>query len=293
MEIRHLRYFVAVAEELHFARAAQKVHIAQSPLSRAIRDLEADLGVRLFERNSRCTCLTSAGKTFLKDAKIVLGIIEQSKVNVKNAANQQHDCLNIALAESLSESRLIKAVSHYQYPSNPVRLLTLSMQAVVDGLRNDTIDIGILHSQQVHDGLTTEVLWHDSIVAVVSRNHPIAAIGEISFIRLSAMPLIFAHPEHWQGANEYVMGLFNSMNLTPIIAGYATGHESMLTLVAGEYGIGFALASHVAFLNRSDIRICTFSDLLPAIPICALWKGPTPSPRADHFMKLARTITSD
>ena len=106
MELRHLRYFLAVAEELHFARAAERLHIEQSPLSRAIKELEEELGVVLFARTTRSTRLTRAGKLFLDHVRRVFATLEQARDSVKSAANGFHGQLRVALSDGLTSSRL-------------------------------------------------------------------------------------------------------------------------------------------------------------------------------------------
>lgn len=106
MELRHLRYFIAVAEELHFARAAERLHIEQSPLSRAIKDLEYDLGVQLFERTTRSTRLTWAGQVFLDEARRALSTLEQTKASAKAAATGYRGTLRIALSDGIAPPRL-------------------------------------------------------------------------------------------------------------------------------------------------------------------------------------------
>jgi DNA-binding transcriptional LysR family regulator len=105
MELRHLRCFVAVAEELHFARAAERLHIEQSPLSRAIKELEYDLGAQLLERTTRSTRLTWAGQVFLEDVRRIFAIVDQAKANVKAAATGYHGTLRIAIADGTAPSR--------------------------------------------------------------------------------------------------------------------------------------------------------------------------------------------
>jgi len=99
LALRHLRYFLAVAEELHFARAAERLHIEQSPLSRAIRELEEDLGEQLFVRNSRSTRLTRAGKLFLEHVPRIFATLQQARDSVKAAANGFNRQLRIALSD--------------------------------------------------------------------------------------------------------------------------------------------------------------------------------------------------
>ena len=102
MELRHLRYFLAVAEELHFARAAERLHIDQSPLSRAVKELEEELGARLFVRTTRSTQLTRAGRLFLEHVPRVFASIEQARDSVRSAANGFHGQLRIALSDGIT-----------------------------------------------------------------------------------------------------------------------------------------------------------------------------------------------
>src|SRR3546814_1065128 len=104
MELRHLRYFLAVAEELRFARAAEKLHIEQSPLSRAIKELEEELGVALFARTTRSTRLTHAGTLFLEHVRRVFASLEQARDRVKAAANGFHGQLRVAMSDGITRS---------------------------------------------------------------------------------------------------------------------------------------------------------------------------------------------
>ena len=106
MELRHLRYFVALAEELHFTRAEERLHIEQPPLSRAIKELEDELGVLLFDRNRRGTVLTSAGVTFLQDVRRLLSVLEQARENVKAVAAGSRGSLRIAVSDGAIDPRL-------------------------------------------------------------------------------------------------------------------------------------------------------------------------------------------
>ena len=106
MELRHLRCFIAVAEELHFARAAERLHIEQSPLSRTIKELEEELGVALFARTTRSTRLTRAGSLFLEHVRRVFAALQQARDSVKAAANGFHGQLRVALSDGITPSRL-------------------------------------------------------------------------------------------------------------------------------------------------------------------------------------------
>lgn len=115
MELRHLRYFLAVAEELHFARAAERLHIDQSPLSRAVKELEEELGARLFVRTTRSTQLTRAGRLFLEHVPRVFASIEQARDSVRSAANGFHGQLRIALSDGITPSRLPALLERFRF----------------------------------------------------------------------------------------------------------------------------------------------------------------------------------
>lgn len=124
MELRQLRYFLAVAEELHFARAAERLHIDQSPLSRAVKELEEELGARLFVRATRSTQLSRAGRLFLEHVPRVFASIEQARNSVRSAANGFHGQLRIALLDGITPSRLpaLLAQCREEDPEVEVRL---------------------------------------------------------------------------------------------------------------------------------------------------------------------------
>ena len=144
MELRHLRCFVAVAEELHFARAAERLHIEQSPLSRAIKELEEELGVMLFARTTRSTRLTHAGTLFLEHVRRVFAALEQARESVKAAANGFHGQLRVALSDGITPSRLptLLALSWQEEPDVELRLFEVSLSQQIKGLHGDLYDLG-------------------------------------------------------------------------------------------------------------------------------------------------------
>ena len=136
MELRHLRCFQAVAEELHFARAAERLHIEQSPLSRAIKELEEDLGVQLFVRTTRSTRLTRAGRLFQHHVPRVFAALEQARDSAKAAAQGFNGQLRIALSDCTTPSRLpaLLALSREEDPETEIRLFEVTLSQQVQGL---------------------------------------------------------------------------------------------------------------------------------------------------------------
>ncbi len=152
MELRHLRCFVAVAEELHFARAAERLHMEQSPLSRTIKDLEYRLGVQLFERTTRRTRLTWAGTVLLQEARRVIAVVEQAKASVKGAASGYRGQLRIALSDGVPQSRLasLLALCREEDPDIEIFLREVPSAMQTRGLLDDLFDVGL--SQTTYRG---------------------------------------------------------------------------------------------------------------------------------------------
>ena len=170
MELRHLRCFIAVAEELHFARAAEKLHIEQSPLSRAIKELEEELGVMLFARTTRSTRLTRAGRLFLEHVQRVFTALEQARDSVQAAANGFDGQLRIALSDGITPSRLpaLLARSREEDPEVEIRLFEVPLAQQIKGLHDDLYDAGFSMAEDAGDGILVEEQIRDARHRVVA-----------------------------------------------------------------------------------------------------------------------------
>jgi DNA-binding transcriptional LysR family regulator len=175
MEFRHLRCFIAVAEELHFARAAERLRIEQSPLSRAIKELEEGLGVKLFVRTTRSTRLTRAGKLFQEHVPRVFTALQQARDSVKAAANGFHGQLRVALSDGITPSRFstFLALCRQEEPEIEIRLSEVSLAQHIKGLHDDLYDVGFAQSDEVGDGVIAEPVWDDPLMIAVPARHPL------------------------------------------------------------------------------------------------------------------------
>lgn len=155
MELRHLRCFIAVAEELHFARAAERLHIDQSPLSRTIKELEEELGARLFVRTTRSTQLTRAGRLFLEHVQRVFAALDQARDSVKSVANGFHGQLRLALSDGITPSRLpaLLAQCREEDPEVEVRLFEVPLAQQIKGLHDNLYDAGFSMADDGGDGI--------------------------------------------------------------------------------------------------------------------------------------------
>lgn len=174
MELRHLRCFLAVAEELHFARAAERLHIDQSPLSRTIKALEDELDARLFVRTTRSTQLTHAGRLLLEHVPRIFTALEQARDSVKSASNGFHGQLRIALSAGATPSRLpaLLAQCREEDPEVEVRLFEVPLAQQLKGLHDDLYDAGFSMADDAGDGIVLTPAWEDELMVAVPARHP-------------------------------------------------------------------------------------------------------------------------
>ncbi len=255
MELRHLRYFVVLAEELHFSRAAVRLHIEQSPLSRSIKELEAHLGAELFHRSRRGTRLTWAGQVLLRDAMRLFSVLEQAKANVCAAANGYRGTIRIAISDGIAQARLapLLALCREEEPEVEIRLFEASFTTALRGLREDHFDIGLAQSNDVCEGVRGEALWCDQIFVAIPRRHPLLAYRQVTLENLLCYPLIMFHPKFRHGAHQQVAHLLSTAKPKPKIAEYVTSMELMSTLVEAGYGLGFMTASQTGSCRSPEL----------------------------------------
>lgn len=255
MEFRHLRCFLAVAEELHFARAAERLHIEQSPLSRAIKELEEDLGVRLFDRTTRSTRLTRAGKLFFESVPRIFSALEQARDSVKAVANGFRYQLRVALSDGITPPRLaaLLAQCRQDEPEVEVRLFEVSLSQQLKGLQDDLYDVGFAQSSDVGDSIIAEPVWHDPIVVAVPARHPLLTHKRIPLDEVLRYPLVICDPRLSEGYSRQIARLLRNVDMEPLIAEQVASLELMLTLVAAGYALALVGASQVSACNNPDV----------------------------------------
>lgn len=248
MELRHLRCFLAVAEELHFARAAERLHIEQSPLSRTIKELEEELGEQLFVRTSRSTRLTRAGKLFLDHVPRVFTALQQARDSVKAAANGFHGQLRVSLSDGLTPSRLpsLLALCRQEEPEIEIRLFEVPLSHQIKGLHDDLYDLGFAQSNDVGEGITAEAVWSDALMVAVPARHPLLKYKRIPLEELLRYPVVLCDPQVCEGHARQVERALRRANIEPLIAEYVASIDLMMALVSAGFAIGLAGAPHVA-----------------------------------------------
>lgn len=257
MELRHLRCFVALAEELHFARAAARLHIEQPPLSRTIKELENELGITLFNRNRKGTRLTPAGTSFLRDTRRLFVVMEQARKNAKAVAAGLRGSLHITISDGAIDPRLstFLARCRAEEPEIEIRLTEMPLTEQLHGLRSGDFTIGFAHTEDVGDDIIAEPIWQDPLVAVVPARHPLLAFKEIELRELAHYPLIMCDPQVRSGFSRELNRLLQPLEHEPNVVELVSSLEMMLTLVGAGYGLGFTTAAKIAICKRPDTVI--------------------------------------
>lgn len=255
MELRHLRCFLAVAEELIFARAAEKLHVDQSALSRAIKELEEELGVALFTRTTRTTRLTRAGSLFLEHVPRVFAALEQARDSVKAAANGFHGQLRIALSDCMPPSRLpaLLATCRQEEPEVEVRLFEVPLSQQIKGLHDDLYDVGLAQSDEVGDGIVAMPVWSDPMMVAMPARHPLLAYKRIPLEEVLRYPLVLCDSQVCEGHARQVERVLRRVDMEPIIAERVASGDLMMALVSAGFALGLTGAAHIAASREQGV----------------------------------------
>ncbi|NYF78596.1 LysR substrate-binding domain-containing protein [Granulicella arctica] len=253
IELRHLRYFVAVAEELHFGRAAQRLHLAQPPLSQQIRKLEDILGFPLFLRTSRSVRLTAAGSAFLERAQRTLRNVQRDLDETRALGRGELGSLHIGFVGSAMLSILPAILRTYSesHPRVHLHLHESFTSKVIEGLENGTLDAGILRDgdpTDTVDGLDVITLSSEPFVAVLPATHPRARQKSISPASLRGDPFVYYPRTAGTRAYEKPLSIFEEHGFRPHIVQEASHWLSILRLVGAGLGVSIAPACvrHIA-----------------------------------------------
>jgi len=291
MELRHLRYFVAVAEEQNVTRAAVRLHLSQPTLSRQIRDLEEHLGVALFDRGAKAVRLTDAGRVFLTEARIVLQRAEDAVQMALAVAGGKRGGIHVGYAPSLTVELLPRALRYFR-ESNPdvrVQLHDLSTQEMLLGLREGKLQVALLVklSPKALAGLVFEELQRLAVCVALHPAHPLARARRVSLEQVAKERLVaFSladYPEH----QAWIASLFAPLNRSPQIV---EEHDSITSLIAAvESGRGIAvIAQPPNGLASPRLKIRPLQPAPPPLAVGIAYSRKFRSAAADHFIEAAK-----
>lgn len=293
LEIRHLRYFLAVAEELHFARAAEKLHIEQSPLSRAIKELEEELGTLLFARTTRSTRLTRAGKLFLEHVPRVFVALQQARDSVQAASNGFYGQLRVALSDGITPSRLssLLALCRQEEPEIDIRFFEVTLSQQIRGLHDDLYDVGFAQSDEVGDGVAVVPAWSDTLMVALPARHPLLAHKRIPLEELLRYPLVLCDPQVCEGNAKFVERVLRRSDIEPLVAERVASSDLMMALVSAGFALGLSGEAHIATSHEHGVVARPLAPRIPPLMTYLLHaEGEEPSDMLMRFIERVQVI---
>ena len=239
MELRQLRYFVAVAEERHFGRAAKRLRLSQPPLSAQIKGLEEELGVKLFQRSTRQVALTDAGRTFLERAKGILEAVEEAKEAAKGADEGVRGRLEIGFISSATLGLLPPAIRLFRerFGGVEIELRELTSAQQIDALYAGEIRVGLVRLPLRAPGLRFEPLQEESFLVALPSGHPLEALESVPLEAMVDQPLIFFTRQLMPSLHAQIVELFQRVGAFPNVVQHAVHLQTIVGLVASDVGL--------------------------------------------------------
>jgi len=289
MELRQLRYFVAVAEELHFRRAAARLHMSQPPLSQQIQQLETEMGCRLLTRSRRRVELTPAGAAFLSDARAVLAELDGAVATARRIDAGQTGRLRINFVGSALVSIVPDVVQRFR-AAHPLVEVDLHERSTVDQLRSvksGAADVGLIRPPLEPDSeLNVEIVLRERTVAALPADHPLAALKRNPLRRLAAEPLVLFPRDQAPGFHDLLISSLAGTGVTPRVAQYAPEMLTIIGLVAAGIGVSLVPAS----VERLALGGVAYRPVggAPAAELAAITRADDASPLVRAFVAHAR-----
>lgn len=295
MEFRHLRCFAVLAEELHFTRAAERLHIEQPPLSRTIKELEEELGVLLFDRDRRGTRLTAAGAAFLQDIRRLFTVLEQARQNAKAVAAGLRGSLRIAISDGAVDRRLSAFLVHCREkePEIEIRLCEVPLSEQLRGLRSGDFAAGFAYTAEIDEDIVAEPLWQDSLVIAVPARHELLAHREVPLHELGSHPLVLCDPQVCEGYCRELARVLRPLDREPNVVEHVSSLDMMLTLVGAGFGLGFTTQTRSAACQRPDVVIRPLAAESAVITTYLLRPGSSLSAPLERFIARLRAHMCD
>ncbi|WP_241650982.1 MULTISPECIES: LysR family transcriptional regulator [Paenarthrobacter] len=287
MELRQLRYFLVVADELHFGRAAERLHLTQPPLTVAIRRLEKELGVQLFDRTTRKVTLTAAGEAFKGRIRGAVTELDEAAGDVASVAAGLSGRLRVGFVSSASYTTIPEAIGAFRKRRPRVELVLspLTSGEQIEQLLDGELDLGLVRDPGDVPGLTMELVAAEDLVAVLPEAHPLATRTEIRPQDLKGEPMILFPYRLMPGFVARVLGLFDQVGTPPRVVQQAIHQETVLGLVAAGLGLSI-LPSSVRRFQMPGLM----TRPITGHPQTALYtvRGGSPSPAAYEFLACLR-----
>jgi DNA-binding transcriptional LysR family regulator len=295
VELRHLRYFVAVAETENVSRAALKLHVSQPALSRQIRDLEDEIGFSLLERTAKSVRLTDAGRAFLDNARALLQNADEAVTKARAVARAEPSELHVGYSPTPTAEIAPKILRAFQraMPNVHVKLHDWSNNAILDGIRDGRLQLGLivppLKASTLHD-LRYEELFHERVCVVVALQHPFARRRAIPITEVAAEPLIGLTREDYSNYYDYLSIIFSKVKQKPRVV---EEHDSFSAVVSAvEAGTGVAIATDLSYSFGNRLKFLHVTPEPKPISVGIAGTKGRLSPAAEKFWQCAKEAAS-
>ena len=295
IELRHLRYFVAVAEEESFTAAAHRVHVAQQVLSTQIRQLEDTVGTRLFQRNNRGVALTPAGAAFLTAAQDTLATLDRGVTAARNAARVIAGTLSVGIgltAGGDARSMLLTAFER-AYPRVTMRLATFDLTEPACGLLDHSSDVALLHPPVAAAGIELRQVSEEPRVFVLPSGHPLASRQVLTLADVAGQPWVAAgvatdgcEPATWR--DEWLVNPRPGGDV-PVIGAVARTIEEWREHIVAGHGLSLCPASAETHSARPGIAFVPSKDA-PPTALCVAWREADDRPVVRSFVEFATSV---
>jgi DNA-binding transcriptional LysR family regulator len=296
MELRHLKYFLAVADELNFTRAAKRLNIAQPPLTQQIKALESEMGVTLFDRSAYRIALTPAGKAFAAEVGRILGDVRSAVLTAQRVAGGAAGQVRVGFTESASFNPLVTSTFRsfrLSYPDVEVSLEERQSVELAAALRDGRIDVAFLRPPlQAGEGITLHLLEEEEMVVAVPAGHHLAGRGDIALLELQDETFILYPRSVRPGLADTVIAACERAGFTPRVEQYAPQLSSTINLVAASLGISIVPRSMHGLQPDAVAYLPLRGRPLQARLGVAVRSGET-TPTVVNFILTARAVSSE
>jgi DNA-binding transcriptional LysR family regulator len=291
MDIRSLACFIAVAEDLHFRRAAERLHLTQPALSQRIHALEQEIGILLLERDRRHVALTPAGRAFLEPARSAVANAVLAKAQALRAVRGEIGRLRLGFTVIASYGVLPEAVRTFRtrFPDVAVELTEMNSPLLEAALAAGEIDLGVLHPPLGTPGLATRVLPDQPLVLALPAAHPLAAKGVIHVTDLDEEPFLIAPRAIGPIIYDRIIALFQAEGVSPRIVQEVSPMTTLTGLAAAGAGMGFVTAG-IAEVVRPGVVFRPVKPDPPRLPMAAAWREPDLSTVGQRFLDVVAEL---
>src|ERR687894_3233156 len=293
MNFQRLRYFVAVAEELNFSRAAERLHMAQPPLSYQIKRLEEELGAQLFHRTKRRVRLTDAGRLLLVEARGLLVHAEQTASVVHRVGQGEVGRLTVGFVPSAANRVLPPVLRAYgeRFPSVELLLREVDPDRLLGALDDGRVDVGFLYLPFEEDSLESRPVSRETFVAALPDTHPLASEPRVALGALADEPFVLTPRYQGAGLRDKIVEHCRHAGFEPRVVQEAWLMQTTGSLVAGGIGVTLVPAS-LQNLQRAGVVYKCVEGLSPEIELGAVWQHGNPSAVLRMFLSVVEDVTS-